>query len=103
MGACVGLTPLPRRKCATKYCEPPQDLLTRVLRRGFHHTAGRLVGAGLAEVSIDTLEGQVPKETLAWIMKRRLELDLRRSAAAGGAGGGGGGGGGASKHGALCV
>eukprot|EP00750_Incisomonas_marina_P032883 INCI9399.2.p1 GENE.INCI9399.2~~INCI9399.2.p1 ORF type:complete len:1872 (+),score=294.44 INCI9399.2:196-5616(+) len=73
----------------------PQELLRRVLERGFHKTAGYLVASGLAEVSLDVLAGQVPKDTLAWIMQRRLKADVDSEA------NGGGGAKAARKHGAL--
>ena len=58
------------------------ELMQEVLARDFYQCAGRLVASGLCTLSDSALRGRVPSSTLAWVIQKRTEQALERTATA---------------------
>lgn len=56
-------------------------LLAQAMVQRQFNTAGRLVAAGLATVSMDGLRGRVPPEVLEWVMVKQGEASRGRTCA----------------------
>eukprot|EP00005_Dracoamoeba_jomungandri_P009992 CAMPEP_0174262924 /NCGR_PEP_ID=MMETSP0439-20130205/16189_1 /TAXON_ID=0 /ORGANISM="Stereomyxa ramosa, Strain Chinc5" /LENGTH=1530 /DNA_ID=CAMNT_0015347969 /DNA_START=34 /DNA_END=4626 /DNA_ORIENTATION=- len=53
--------------------EDANTILQAVVRSRYYNTAGRIIASGLASVDMDMLKGNVPSETLEWVMQKQAE------------------------------
>ena len=53
-----------------------QQLLDKVLKRQFYRTAGCIAALGIGHVTLEALQGQVPAETLQWVIEQMAAVDL---------------------------